>query len=773
MDAILQKIKADITSRPLVSGLIIVTIMAASTLLTLALVTLMNISAPYDQSFEELNGAHLWLHFDRDRIRMRDIRRIESLPGVVASTGLRYSVRSRVRLGDKRVWTSLRAMPETMPPVNRLLIRQGRYLMPDQAEILASKDLNDLYKLAVGDEVGITLEDGQERFLPVIGLAYNPMWDTYRNTQPPYLYLNEETLLEELFPNKSSWDWSLGLRLANPEAVDEMLAQIESILRSGAIDNHTDWRDVRSSAIFAAQLNFVFLGAFSLFAIMATVLVVASSISSIVLSQFKQIGMLKAIGFTQHQILALYLGQYVALSLVGSPLGLLLGIILSPLPLESVAASLNTRFQPPLNILLVVLVFSIVPGIVIIATMGAAYRGARTNIIKAIATGAEAPHKKSLGGGRLAARLNLPVTFILGMDDVFAKPLRSFMTGLNLTLGVIGIVFGLALNQTLETYRATPSLLGIPYDAVVSREETSDGRTRHLLDKAPGVAAYYSQALVEVKTENGQPFQVRAVDGNLAAFPFKITRGRFFEPYSHEAIAGRGLLDWLDLEIGDEITLLLEDRPVTWQIVGQYPESANAGQMLMVSLPTVARFMKDAKPETYHLKLTSDFEMDRLRQYLEPTPGSDLNLMLAEEGLPSSIVYLQVGVFALAGILIGIALVNVFNTSLLAMQEKLRVIGVLKTVGMTPGQVMMMVNTTAGILGFLAVVIGVPLGLAFAKGLFSALSEIYGFGEVYVSLNLLYVAALIPMMVGISMLGSLIPGRQAAHLSIVRVLRNE
>lgn len=773
MDAILQKIKADIISRPLISTLLIVTIMVASTLLTLALVTLMNISAPYDQSFQELNGAHLWLHFDRDRIRMRDIRRIESLPGVVESTGLMYSVRSRVRLGDKRVWVSLRAMPETMPALNQLLVRQGRYFMPGQKEILASKDLNDLYKLAVGDKVGITLEDGQELFLPVIGLAYNPMWDTYRATQSPYLYLDEKVLLKELFPNKSSWDWSLGLRLADPEAVDEILAQIEPMLRSGAITNHTDWRDVKESAIFAAQLNFIFLGAFSFFAILATVLVVASSISSIVLSQFKQIGMLKAIGFTQHQILALYLGQYLVLSLAGSPLGLLLGIVLAPLPLESVAASLNTPFKPPLNILLVVLVFSIVPGIVILTTMGAAYRGARTNIIKAIATGAEAPRQKLFWGDRLAAQLNLPMTFVLGMDDVFAKPLRSFLTGLNLTLGVVGIVFGLALNQTLGAYRETPSLLGIPYDAVVSREETSDGRTRHLLDKAPGVEAYYSQALVDVKTENGQPFQVRAVAGNLAAFPFKITQGRFFTPYSHEAIAGRGLLDWLDLEIGDEVTLLLDDRPVTWQIVGQYPESANAGQMMMVSLPTLARFMRDAKPETYHLKLAPNFEVDQLKQYLEPTAGSDLNLMMVEEGLPGSIIYLQVAVFGLAGILIGIALVNVFNTSLLAMQEKLRVIGVLKTVGMTPGQVMVMVNTTAGILGVLAVVIGVPLGLAFAKGLFSVLSELYGFGEVYVSLNFLYIAALLPVMVGISMLGSLIPSRQAAHLSIVRVLRNE
>ncbi|MFN8455703.1 MAG: hypothetical protein U0401_13720 [Anaerolineae bacterium] len=257
MDAILPKIKADLTSRPLISLLIITTITAAATLLTLALATLMNLSGPYDQSFEELNGAHLWLYFKRERIRARDIAWIESLPGVVASTGLQYSVQSRVRIHDTRVLSSLRVIPEEQPTVNRLLIQQGRYLSSRHSEILANEDYGFFYQLAVGEQVGITGAEGQEVYLPVSGLTYNPMWDTYRNVQPPYLYLSEKTL-RQLFPDENDWDWSIGLRLANPEAVEDILAQIEAGLRSEAVENHTNWQDVRTSAIFEAQLNFIF-----------------------------------------------------------------------------------------------------------------------------------------------------------------------------------------------------------------------------------------------------------------------------------------------------------------------------------------------------------------------------------------------------------------------------------------------------------------------------------------------------------------------------------
>lgn len=775
MNAILSKIKADITSRPLVSILIIITVAASATLLTMAVATLMNITGPYDKSFEALNGAHLWLYFNRDRIRARDIEWIEQLPGVAESTGVQYSVQSRVRIKDIRVLSSLRVIPVETPQVNRLLIQKGRYLAPRQPEIVANEDFNYFYQLGLGDPVGVTGSDGKEMALPAVGLAYNPMWDTYRNVQPPYLYLSEETL-RDLFPDEKEWEWSIGLRLADPEAAGEILSLIENKLRPETVDKHTDWRDVRTSAIFESQLNFIFLAAFSFFAVLATILVIASSISSIILSQFRQIGMLKAIGFTPQQVLLLYLGQYLVLSWLGCLVGLGLGALLAPLALDNIAVSLNTTAQTPLDLRLVALVFAVISGVVIATCLGASYRGARVNIIKAIATGAEAPPRKPFWGVRLAGQLGLPMIMIMGLEDIFAKPWRSCLTGLNLTLGVIGIVFGLTLNETLTAYKADPTMLGIVYDAIVTREETSDGRTQYLLQTAPGVEAFYGEHLVDVETLTKEEFQVRAVEGNLAAFPVQILEGRFFRPNTQEAIAGRGLLDWLGLAVGDEITVVLDDklsRAVTWQIVGEYTENSNAGQMLMVSLPAVARSIKHIKPTTYYLELSPDTDIAALKHYLEPSRQPDLTLTPVGEAIPWSIFYLQLAIFVLAIILIGIAMINVFNTSLLAIQEKLKVMGILKTLGMTPGQVVAMVNTTAGFLGLGAVLLGVPLGLAFTKGTLTFLSANFGVGTVDISLNFLYIILLIPAMIIVSIAGSFIPGLRAATLTIVDVLRRD
>jgi ABC-type antimicrobial peptide transport system permease subunit len=73
----------------------------------------------------------------------------------------------------------------------------------------------------------------------------------------------------------------------------------------------------------------------------------------------------------------------------------------------------------------------------------------------------------------------------------------------------------------------------------------------------------------------------------------------------------------------------------------------------------------------------------------------------------------------------------------------------------------------------LAVIAGIPLGWLLTREILMALSKVYGFGEVNVALNGLYALTLVPLMVLVSMVGSVIPGRQAARTSIVEVLHSE
>ena len=776
MSAILRKIKADLLNRRLSAFLVTLTIFASSALLTLTATTLSNMSGVYDRSFAELNGAHLWLYFNRDQVSHSDVARVEGLPDVVASTGLQVSQVSRAELGSDKMTISLRQVGAEQPQVNALRITAGRYLSPDDERgVLVDKHLAGQFNIRPGDTISISTASGYKP-LQVVGLALNPTWDTYRVTQPAYLYALDKTF-QSLFPDSSAWDWSVGLRLANPDAASETLASAQAMLRSKAIQDHTDWRNVRDAYMFSAQLNLMFLVTFGLFALAAAVLIMTNSISGAVLAQFRDIGVLKALGFAGWQVAAVYLGQNLIMGLIGSLLGIATGVALAPVPLNTLLRSLNAAprlvFDPVLlggvgfGVLLVVMVSTVWP----------ARRGARVNTIQAITIGYELPSAKPSRLAALARAARLPIPIVIGVKDAFARRGRAAITLTSLLVGVISLVFSFELNAALDGYLRDPSLAGLVYDAWVSREDMSDSAARRILAQAPGVKAVMAHASAKAKTSDGKSFRVRAQEGDLTQFPYKLEAGRLINPSAEgEAMIGVGLQTWLGLNVGDTLRVTVNDStqrlPVEWQVVGVYREPADGGQMAMISLRTLRRVDHTAEPDTYFIRLSPNADLGSLRAYLKSRAGESLILAVVNTQL-SDLLQFKLTMLTLSVTLSAIALISVFNSSVLNMRERISEVGTFKTLGMTPRQVVTMVLASGGTLGVLAGVIGVPFGVVVVQVALTEMGKLFGFGSFDMRPD--WAALLLPALVavGVGVLGSVVPGRWAARLNVVEVLQYE
>ena len=191
MRAILLKIKADLINSRTNTLLVMFTVTASAALLALTVIALSSMSDPYDRVFSQLNGAHLWLYFDRALARKSDLTRIEQMAGVSASSGLAASQAARVELrpGEK-VLVSIRSLPApasgtpaaasgaSSPPVNALLITAGRALAssdarPGMRAVLVDKLLAEQYQVKVGDTLKLRAANG-EQSLTVVGLALIP-----------------------------------------------------------------------------------------------------------------------------------------------------------------------------------------------------------------------------------------------------------------------------------------------------------------------------------------------------------------------------------------------------------------------------------------------------------------------------------------------------------------------------------------------------------------------------------------------------------------------
>jgi putative ABC transport system permease protein len=127
-------------------------------------------------------------------------------------------------------------------------------------------------------------------------------------------------------------------------------------------------------------------------------------------------------------------------------------------------------------------------------------------------------------------------------------------------------------------------------------------------------------------------------------------------------------------------------------------------------------------------------------------------------------------------LLCGVAALGVLNTVVLNMRERVQEIGVLKSLGMTPGQTHTMVITSMVGLGLLAGAIAVPIGVALQHRILPIMGDAAGTAlpnsivDVYGTGQLIVLGA---TGILLAVLGALLPAGWAARSRVATALRAE
>jgi len=769
--ALFHKALADLRSHRLQTALILLILTAATATLALAATIQRSMNNPWERTFAESNGAHLSFFSDTAEVDLTSISRLE---GVSATAGPFPVVWEHSLVKDHEKYSLLLyGMPSELPAVGRPLVTEGRWLAADgEDEIVLDRSFARHLSLKVGDRVDILSRQGKVT-LSVVGLAVNSGWGLYPNFNPALVYVLQSTLAR-LETDADKWGSALWVRLFDPEASQEFQERAYALFPEGAIEESLDWHDIREWTNFTIKIMVLFLGVFSVFALFAVGFIVANAIGGVVLSQYREIGLLKAVGFTPGQVTLLFLVEHLGLGLVAGVAGLLLGTVIAPLFLRPTAELLNAPAMPVYDPALYLAVLVGVEVIVALFTIWPAWRGGRIGTVQAITVGFARVRSKSSRLARLAARLRLPPVVALGVKDAFARPLRALLTIAGLALTVLTVTFSLGMETSIQVFSRDPALRGIPYDMAISRGYLSDVEARRILEAHSEVSAYYSitwgYAQVEGQTES---INTRALGGAYDQFRIIIPEGRMFSAPG-EAVVGMGLLDWLDLKVGDELRLTMDGKPLDLRIVGRYVEMNNMGQMAMYSLETLQQVDPQAEPDAYALKLTPGADAQALEAALLRESSDQFNVEMVDKDPPKEIGQVRVVIFGLNIVLVSIGLISLFNTTLLGVRERLRDFGILKTVGLTPRQIVVSVMTGMSLLALLAVLVGIPLGLIVTRLLFDYLGRQMGMGaELGMIPPWWWLALLAPGALLVSILGSVIPARQAAQVRVVEVLRYE
>jgi putative ABC transport system permease protein len=344
-------------------------------------------------------------------------------------------------------------------------------------------------------------------------------------------------------------------------------------------------------------------------------------------------------------------------------------------------------------------------------------------------------------------------------------------------LGVTTVALSTGLSSTLVVFAKASS--GGATEFYVRAGRPGMGPTRKLTDpetekklrSLPGTLNVTPGVFVGVHLAGSQqPLDVHFLRGDTPSLASQIVEGRWMEGPG-EVIVPPAFLIERGLKVGDQVTLTVKKKQARATIVGKVMDGG--ARFIWSSWETLAALAPQIQADVYKVRLKPGADT---KAYARAVRSADPGLRAeidADEGESISTPTV-VGFSSVFTVLLTlVAALGVFNTVLLNTTERRRDLGMLKSIGMTPRQVMVMMMASMALLGTAAGVLGIPLGIAGHRLLVDDVASV-AFPESAKEIWHAPQLALIALAgVAIAALGALVPARSAARLTIAKVLHTE
>lgn len=771
MSAVWPVARAAVRRRRVQTVVIGVVVLLSTSMIVVALGLLAASSGPFDRAYARQSGAHLAASYDRTKVSDAQLtaaaRSAAAVAGPFAQTTL--------ELGGSPMTESLVTVGRADPggAVDRLNVWKGRWATKP-GEIVLNRNPTESSGRGMLQLNGTVTAGGQT--FTIVGFAYSVSQSAGAWVTPDQLNALHPTSTQMLY------------RFTNAATNAEVTAGQQAVtagLPSNALIGTQSYLALR--ALVAGQPNtFVpFLMVFGWLGLAVAVLIVANVVSGAVVAGFKHIGVLKALGFTPTQVMTVYLGMVSIPAVIGCAGGVVLGNVL--------ATSLLTRaFEnygaggtgAPIWVDVVALLG--VPALVALSALLPALRARSLSAAQAISAGSAPRAGQGLRVQRWLSGTLLPRPVSLGLGLPFARPGRTALTLAAVVLGVTSVTLAVGLGKSLTSYQTAASRTGAVDLTIFAGPNASeakepggppgakltDAEDEAVLRSAPGVTSVAASANLTMRLAGTQTdLRVSFYRGDYEQLGYRMLAGRWFDGPG-EVVVSERFLRQRGLAVGDTITLQSQGKTVRAQIVGK--AMYNSGDEVLSNWATLAQVAPGMRANLYEVNVKPGTDLDAVMQAvkakdpgLEETPGQEAGTFVAVVLATVVLLTLMLGTVAALG---------VFNTVVLNTRERRRDLGMLKSIGMTPSQVTVMVVTSMTALGALGGLLGIPLGIVAHRVVVPAMAngaqvELPDFMLDVYPATLLALLVLAGMLIAAA--GAYFPARAAARTTIAQVLHNE
>ncbi len=773
--------RAAVRRRKLQTVVIALVIMLSTTTLIFGLSLLQAANAPFDDAFAAARGAHDTAAFDPAKATDDQLLATARAPGVTAAAGPfptavlpRMSTSDLHRGIDEGALLVGRADPGG--PVDRLSIVAGRWVRsPGEIVVQGGTAARALVgRRLVPSAKGLPT-------LTVVGVASSATQTAGGWVVPGQVAAFNSTGRQMLYRFAGT---------GSESRISQELATATAGLPKGALSGNESYLTAKRNFQKGLDQILPFVTVFGILGAIVSIMIIANVVSGAVVSGYRHIGIMKAIGFTPSQVT----GVYVAMIAIPGLIGCLFGVVFGDLMGAAIVRSVKRDFSLPgssgislrLNALAVLGVVAVLG----VTALIPALRAGRLSAVRAISTSGGSRGGRGRGVQRWLARTSLPSPVSLGLSLPFARPGRTALTLAAIALGAMAAAFGVGLHNSVVKITHSTHDEG-QVQAFLPPPGGSDGpdvkgqggppvadpaavaRADQILRSVPGtaaVAADFSTRVHVTGVVTVMNLEVYRGDSE----PLRGTqlgRGRWFHSPG-EVLASEGFLRGHHHQLGDTIQLEYGGHRTTVRIVGSLFHPADDR---LVADWSTASAIAAGTPSMFIIKLRPGTPVESyLTAAKRAAAGTGLDFLATGSG--GDVIVFDALFFTFTLILCLSAALGVLNTVVLNTRERARDLGVLKSIGMTPRQVVAMVLTSMAALGLVGGLVGVPLGVLAHHGVLTYTGRLIQAG---MPGRFVTVYGLVPyLLLGLSgpaigVIGALLPAGWAARMKTAPVLRSE
>ena len=389
----------------------------------------------------------------------------------------------------------------------------------------------------------------------------------------------------------------------------------------------------------------------------------------------------------------------------------------------------------------------------------------------------------------------------VALKGISSRRMRTALTMFAIVLGVAMVAGAYTLTDTMRG--ASDSLSDAAYDGtagVVSAKTAFDLKNDDQLGARPTIPA---STLDEVRSVPGVENAVGSIsdearivgkDGDVVGSgpyfgsgvdpdagkltPFRLKEGRFATA-SGEAVIDAGTADKENYGLGDEITVQGRGPERTLRVTGIATfgevDSIGTATFVLMDLPSAQdMFQKQGRYDEV-LVAGDDSVRAALRSAL---PGSLAVQTAADhdrftlDGLNEFVAFIRVFLLVFGGVAVFVGSFTIYNTLSITVAQRSRELALLRALGASRRQVLRSVLTESLVIGTVASLIGLGVGLLLAKGLSSVFAasgvELPETGTVFATRTII-----VSLAVGIivTVVSGLSPAMRATRVSPVTAMR--